>query len=116
MVAMRMSPDEWNPEGDFSAYCISKDAGATWSRRYAMGTGANMDADWSYEPEEDGRIWHLNGWLDTYPPGQNQDFHLTLTKWSLAARGVSRIERNRKRGISRLQPDFAEFLTCTTGC
>jgi len=81
MVAMRMSPDEWNPEGDFSAYCISKDAGMTWSRRYAMGTGANMDADWSYEPEEDGKIWHLNGWLDTYPPGQNQDFHLTLTKW-----------------------------------
>jgi pyruvate dehydrogenase E1 component len=35
---------------------------------------------------------------------------------ALAARGVSRIERNRKRGISRLQPDFAEFLTCTTGC
>jgi RNA polymerase sigma-70 factor (ECF subfamily) len=35
---------------------------------------------------------------------------------ALAARGVSRIARNRQRGISRLQPDFAEFLTCTTGC
>ena len=35
---------------------------------------------------------------------------------ALAARGVSRIARNRQRGISRLQPDFAEFLTSTTGC
>lgn len=82
MVAMRMSPDELNPEGDFSAYCISKDEGVTWSQRYTMGTGANMDAAWSSEPEEDGKIWHLYGWVETYPPGQNQDFHLTLTKWS----------------------------------
>jgi hypothetical protein len=41
---------------------------------------------------------------------------LRVSSRALAARGVSRIERNRKRGISRLQPDFAEFLTCTTGC
>ena len=82
MVAMRMSPDETNPEGDFSAYCISKDSGATWSRRHTMGTGANMDADWSYEPEEDGKIWHLNGSLDISSQSQNHDFYLTLTKWS----------------------------------
>jgi len=41
---------------------------------------------------------------------------VTEARARLTARGVSRIERNRKRGISRLQPDFAEFLTCTTGC
>ena len=34
----------------------------------------------------------------------------------LAARGASRFARSRKRGISRLQADFAEFLPCTTGC
>lgn len=82
MVTVRMSPDEGNPEGDFSAYCISKDAGMTWSRRYTMGSGANMDAAWSAEPEEDGNIWQLYGFLEPDPPGRNQDFHLTLTKWS----------------------------------
>lgn len=82
MVAMRMSADEGNPEGDFSAYCISKDSGMTWSRRYTMGSGANVDAAWSSEPEEDGTIWHLYGFLEPYPPAQNQDFYLTLTKFS----------------------------------
>ena len=32
MVTMRMSPDEANPEGDFSAYCLSSDGGLTWSK------------------------------------------------------------------------------------
>jgi ATP-dependent helicase YprA (DUF1998 family) len=35
---------------------------------------------------------------------------------ALAARGGSCFVRNRKRGISRLQAGFADFLTCTTGC
>src|SRR5580704_17299109 len=30
MATMRMSPDEVNPEGNFSAYSISKDGGETW--------------------------------------------------------------------------------------
>jgi hypothetical protein len=34
----------------------------------------------------------------------------------LAVRGASRFAPNRKRGISRLQAGFADFLTCTTGC
>ena len=82
MATMRMSPDENNPEGDFSAYCISKDGGMTWGRRYTMGSGANMDASWSYEPEEDGTILHLYSWVERYPLGQNRDFYLTLTRWS----------------------------------
>lgn len=81
MVALRMSPDEGNPEGDFSAYCISRDSGRTWSQRYTMGSGANMDSAWSSEPEADGKIWHLYGFLEPHPPGQSQDFYLTLTKW-----------------------------------
>jgi len=82
MVTLRMSPDEGNPEGDFSAYCISKDAGVTWSQRYTMGSGANMDAAWSTEPEEDGTIWQLYGFIEPDPASQTQDFRLTLTKWS----------------------------------
>jgi len=82
MVTTRMSPDEGNPEGDFSAYCISKDAGVTWSQRYMMGSGANMDAAWSAEPEEDGTIWQLYGFIEPDPASQSQDFRLTLTKWS----------------------------------
>jgi hypothetical protein len=82
MVTMRMSPDENNPEGDFSAYCISKDAGVTWSQRYSMGSGANMDAARSAEPEEDGKICQLYSFIEPDPPSQSQDFRLTLTKWS----------------------------------
>lgn len=78
----RMSPDEVNPEGDFSAYCLSKDGGVTWTRRYTMGSGANMDSAWSTAPQKDGKIWHLYGFLEAYALGQAQDFHLTLTKWS----------------------------------
>ena len=82
MATMRMSPDEVNPEGDFSAYCISKDHGMTWSRRYTMGAGANVDGAWSQTPEPDGRIWQLYGWVDPHPRGQAQNFYLTLTKYS----------------------------------
>jgi hypothetical protein len=82
MATMRMSPDEVNPEGDFSAYCISKDHGMTWSRRYTMGPGANVDGAWSQTPEPDGSIWQLYGWVDPHPPGQARDLYLTLTKFS----------------------------------
>ena len=82
---MRMSPDDTNPEGEFSAYCLSKDGGQTWSRRYTMGAGANIDAAYSQMPLEDGAIWALAAGyasLEPYPPGQKTDFHVTLTKFS----------------------------------
>ena len=82
MATMRMSPDERNPEGDFSAYCISRDQGASWGRRFTMGAGANVDGAWSQTPELDGSIWQLYGWVDAHPPGQSRDFYLTLTKYS----------------------------------
>ena len=56
MATMRMSPDETNPEGDFSAYCISKDKGLTWSPRYTMGVGANVDGAYTESPRPDGSI------------------------------------------------------------
>ena len=59
LTTMRMSPDETSPEGEFSAYCLSKDGGETWSRRYPMGAGANIDAAYTQVPREDGAIWVL---------------------------------------------------------
>ncbi len=85
LTTMRMSPDDTNPEGEFSAYTLSKDGGQTWSRRYTMGAGANIDAAYSQMPLEDGAIWGLAAGyasLEPYPPGQKTDFHVTLTKFS----------------------------------
>jgi len=82
MVTMRMSPDEVNPEGDFSAYCISKDGGLTWSRRYTMGAGANVDGAYSEGPRPDGSIWQLYGWTESHLPGPLNHLRLTLTKFS----------------------------------
>ena len=84
LTTMRMSPDETNPEGEFSAYCLSKDGGQTWSRRYTMGAGANIDAAYSQVPLEDGAIWALGAGYDSlepYPPSQKTDFHVTLTEF-----------------------------------
>lgn len=82
MVTMRMSPDECNPEGDFSAYCLSKDGGATWSRRYTMGAGANVDGAWSQAPAPDGSVWQLYGWVDPRAAGESREFNVTLTQYS----------------------------------
>ncbi|MGH9397248.1 MAG: sialidase family protein [Terriglobia bacterium] len=97
MATMRMSPDEINPEGDFSAYCISEDGGLTWSRRYTMGAGANVDGAWSSLPQKDGRIWQLYSWLTPYPEGQNERFHGILTKFG---KGGTEIEQARDAVIS----------------
>jgi len=81
MATMRMSPDEVNPEGDFSAYCLSKDGGLTWSRRYTMGAGANVDGAWS-DARPDGSVWQLYGWPDSFFSTPTEQMHLTLTKFS----------------------------------
>jgi hypothetical protein len=59
LTTMRMSPDDTSPEGEHSAYCLSKDGGQTWSRRYPMGAGANVDAAYTQVPLEDGATWVL---------------------------------------------------------
>jgi hypothetical protein len=83
MVTMRMSPDEINPEGDFSAVAFSKDGGKTWSHRYTMGAGANVDGAYSDAPQADGTIWNLYGWVGLPEGGGNgKDFPATLTKHS----------------------------------
>jgi len=94
ITTMRMSPDETSPEGEFSAYSLSKDGGETWSRRYPMGAGANIDAAYTQVPGEDGAIWALGAGfasLEPYPPGQKTDFHVTLTKFSRGGMEVQQI-------------------------
>jgi hypothetical protein len=93
LTTMRMSPDDTNPEGEFSAYCLSKDGGQTWGRRYTMGAGANIDAAYSQVPLEDG-IWVLgSGYLslEPYPSGPKTDFRATLTEFSRAGMDVHQI-------------------------
>jgi hypothetical protein len=93
LTTMRTSPDETNPEGEFSAYCISRDGGKTWSRRYPMGAGANIDEAYSQVPL-DGGIWALGAGyasLEPFPPNQKTDFHVTLTKFSQGGMDVHQI-------------------------
>jgi hypothetical protein len=92
LATMRMSPDDTNPEGEFSAYCLSKDGGQTWSRRYTMGAGANIDAAYSQVPLENG-IWVLGaGYFSLEPsPSGPTDFHDTLTEFSRAGMNVQQI-------------------------
>ena len=93
LTTVRMSPDDSNPEGEFSAYSLSKDGGQTWSRRYTMGAGANIDAAYSQEPLDDG-IWALGAGylsLEPYPFGKETDFHATLTEFSRAGMDVHQI-------------------------
>lgn len=82
MATMRMSPDEINPEGDFSAYCISKDHGLTWSRRYTMGAGANVDGAWSQDPRPGESIRQLYGWTNAKLAGDANNLYLTCTQFS----------------------------------
>lgn len=93
LATMRTSPDETNPEGEFSAYCISKDGGKTWSRRYPLGAGGNIDEAYSQVPL-DGGIWALGAGylsLEPFPPNQKIDFHVTLTRFSQAGMDIHQI-------------------------
>lgn len=104
LATMRMSPDEANPEGEFSAYCLSKDGGETWSRRYAMGAGANIDAAYTQISREDGAIWGLSAGfasMEPFPPGAKADFHVTLTTFS---RGGMEVQQFRDAKIHLSEP------------
>jgi len=103
MVTMQHSPDEVNAEGDFSAYCLSRDGGQTWSRRYTMGAGCSADGPYATVPRPDGSIWHLYSYPEPYPAGQAQVFHDTLTKFS---HGGMMIEQIRDVTLKLSEPGF----------
>ena len=108
MATMRMHPDEIHPEGEFSAYCISRDRGKTWSRRYPMGAGANVDAAYTRLPRKDGTLLVLAagyGSLKPFPPGQAKQFHASLTRHS---RGGMEFTQIRDAVIRLSQPVHME--------
>lgn len=85
LVTMRMSPDEVHPEGEFSAYCVSGNGGQSWSQRYTLGAGANVDAAYTQVAPPDGTLLSLGAGYESliaYPPGQAQVFHVTVTRFS----------------------------------
>jgi hypothetical protein len=85
LATMRLSGDDANPEGELSGYCVSKDGGQTWSRRYTMGAGANVDAAYTQVIPADGLLCVLGAGYDSLeadPPGQAVDFRAALTKIS----------------------------------
>jgi len=101
---MRMSGDDANPEGEFSAYSISKVGGQTWSRRYTMGAGANVDAAYTQVARDDGTIWALGAGYDSLEadsPGQATYFHAALTKFS---RGGMELDQIRDARIHLSDP------------
>jgi len=84
MATMTMTPDETNPEGVFSAYCISKDGGVTWSPRQTVGSGANTG---SYsDPRPDGSILELESGVGSSLSEPTQQLPLILTRFSRAGR------------------------------
>lgn len=114
LATMRMGPDDTNPEGEFSAYCLSKNEGQTWGRRYTMGAGANIDAAYSQAPLEDG-IWVLGAGylsLEPYPSGPKADFHATLTEFSRAGMDIHQI-RDASIHLSE-PPQFEPVATYAT--
>jgi hypothetical protein len=80
MATMTMTPDEGNPEGIMSGYCISKDGGQTWGPRQTVGSGANTGSYTELLP--DGSIWEIEPGLDASISGPTTKLPLILTKYS----------------------------------
>ena len=80
LVGIKMFPDENNTEGAFTAYCMSKDGGLTWSRRFTLGA-EGYGGSYSASPRPDGSIWRLNDDVEPLTPGPAKQFKLTLAKF-----------------------------------
>jgi len=87
LITMSMCPDEVNSEGIFSAYCISRDGGTTWSKRYTM--GAEASDCWSEEPDADDAIWQFCTYPEWVREGDVLEYLADLTKFSHGGRHIS---------------------------
>src|SRR5271170_8247660 len=96
---MQTSPDEIGPENEYTAYCVSRDGGMTWSGRYTMGAGGSADGAYTAEPQKDGTIWQLHNYPTPFPDGQSQQFRTAITKFS---RGATEIHQLRDEALIRL--------------
>ena len=86
LVGMLLSPDQAISETVCSAYCLSRDGGLTWSRRYTMGHEAGQDGAWSEVPDSTDAIWHLGCHPESLHPGDLKNFYNDLTKFGNAGR------------------------------
>jgi len=86
LISMVLSPDQVNGESAVSAYCISRDGGMTWSRRYTMGQGANQDGAWTEVPDEEDMIWQFGSYPEPRREGDTTKFYATLTKFGRGGR------------------------------
>jgi hypothetical protein len=86
LVGMVLSPDQINSESAVSAYCLSRDGGLTWSRRYTMGQGANQDGAWSEAPDANDQIWQIGSYPESQREGDPTHFFATLTKYGRGGR------------------------------
>jgi len=82
MASMTMTRDEGNPEGVFSAYCISKDGGLTWGPRQTVGAGGNTGS--FSDPRPDGSILELEPGVGSLLSEPTRQVPLILTKFSRA--------------------------------
>ena len=86
MVAMMLSPDGAGMEMSASGYCLSRDRGLTWGRRYTMGNEADQDGAWSETADEDDRIWHFGCYPEQVRTGDFRNFYSNLTKFGHGGR------------------------------
>ena len=86
LVSIEMAPDQVNGESAVSGYCISRDQGKTWSRRYTMGQGANQDGAYSEVPDADDMIWQFGSYPEPVKDGDATHFYGTLTKYGRGGR------------------------------
>jgi hypothetical protein len=89
LVGVVMSPDQVNSEGAFSAYCLSRDGGQTWSRRYTLGVGANQDGAWSEVPDENDQICQWGSYPEPARAGDDTHFTAIMTRYSHGGRRVA---------------------------
>jgi len=93
MVTMQMAADQIDAEAELSAFCVSRDNGMTWSRRYTMGEEASADGAWSEEPDSQDRIWWWGNYPEPRRPGDDRSFLVPLAKYADGGQVIT-IDRN----------------------
>ncbi len=88
LVSMVLSPDQVNSESAVSAFCLSRDGGQTWSRRYTMGVGANQDGAWSEQPDAQDQIWQWGSYPAPVRAGDDTHFSAIMTRYGQGGRHV----------------------------
>ena len=88
LVTMQMGPDQADAEAEFSAYCISRDGGMTWSQRHTMGDAANADGAWTEEPDEHDALWRWGNYPMPAATEGDRKFYTSKSVYSSGGDGV----------------------------